>query len=624
MNVLDKQLIDLIKNNIINMNEYKNLMNLDLLNIRENIDLINRICINQDIKKLILDVYKNMIKEKDGKIMFKNKILINRILNQSLIEFTLNQKSGIDFLIRFLTNKVEKICGLFGYAGTGKTTIIIELIYILLKNKYIKSVIFTAPTNKALNVMKTKFAFYINKLLQETQNFDENEKINFEQNLEKLRKKNIIVEFATIHRLMKYKTEFNMDGEMMFIKDKDSLLENFDLVIIDECSMVSINLIYEMLLEIEKINKKIIFLGDPAQLPPVNEKISSIFMNDKNIIQYESLKKYIMNPSIDSYNIFCKNILNMDIFVLKEIIRTKNISIINACNLIRDWIIDKDDFLNISQFIDDNFTIYPFDKTVKVLTDWYKQFEESIKINSDSIIITWTNDETNKYNDHCRKILFKKSNLDKFVIGDILILNEFYNINSNKFNTSEKIIVKNIENIEYKIENLNDKINKTIRVLNNHKSIEGRYKKFIDSINILFNNIIFKLYKLKILKLDDNKEYDIMVLFDEEKEKHKNVLTNIMEEIKTFRNSLLDITQLISLDNLMIQPLWREFYSKFIDPFASVSYGYAITCHKAQGSNYKNVFVDFSDISKNKNDDEMKRCMYTAMSRTIDKLHILI
>jgi hypothetical protein len=268
--------------------------------------------------------------------------------------------------------------------------------------------------------------------------------------------------------------------------------------------------------------------------------------------------------------------------------------------------------------------MYPFDKTVKVLTDWYKEFEELIKTDSDSIIITWTNDETNKYNEHCRKILFKKSNLDKFVIGDILILNEFYNINSNKFNTSEKIIVKNIENIEYKIENLSDKINKSVRVLNNHKSIEGRYKKFIDSVNILFNNIVFKLHKLKILKLDDNKEYDILVLFDEEKEKHKNVLTNIIEEIKTFRNSLLDITQLISLDNLLIQPLWKEFYAKFIDPFSSVSYGYAITCHKSQGSNYKNVFVDFSDISKNKNDDEMKRCMYTAMSRTINKLYILI
>ena len=624
MNVLDKQLIDLIKNNSISMNEYKNLMNLDLLNIKDNIDLVNRICINQNIKNIILEVYKNLVKQKENKILFKNKIIFNRILNQSLIEFTLNQKSGIDFLLRFLTNKTEKICGLFGYAGTGKTTTIVEMVYILLKNKYIKSVIFTAPTNKALNVMKTKFAYYINKLLYLGEDDKQDDKQNFEQSLEKLRKKNIIVEFATIHRLMKYKTEFNMDGEMMFIKDKDNLLENYDLVIIDECSMVSINLIYEMLVEIEKINKKIIFLGDPAQLPPVNERISSIFMNEKNIIQYESLKKYIQNPSIEFYNIFCKNILNMDIFVLKEIIRTKNPSIINACNLIRDWIIDKDDFINISQFADNNFIMYPFDKTVKVLTDWYKQFEESIKTDSDSIIITWTNDETNKYNEHCRKILFKKSNLDKFVIGDILILNEFYNINSNKFNTSEKIIVKNIENIEYKIENLCDKINKTIRVLNNHKSIEGRYKKFIDSVNLLFNTIIFKLHKLKILKLDDNKEYDILILFDEEKEKHKNVLTNIMEEIKTFRNSLLDITQLISLDNLLIQPLWREFYCKFIDPFASVSYGYAITCHKAQGSNYKNVFVDFSDISKNKNDDEMKRCMYTAMSRTINKLYILV
>jgi ATP-dependent exoDNAse (exonuclease V) alpha subunit len=61
-----------------------------------------------------------------------------------------------------------------------------------------------------------------------------------------------------------------------------------------------------------------------------------------------------------------------------------------------------------------------------------------------------------------------------------------------------------------------------------------------------------------------------------------------------------------------------------MNPFASVSYGYAITCHKAQGSNYKNVFVDFSDIVKNRNEEEMKRCTYTAVSRTIDNLYILI
>ena len=70
------------------------------------------------------------------------------------------------------------------------------MVYILLKNKYIKSVIFTAPTNKALNVMKTKFAYYINKLLYLGEDDKQDDKQNFEQSLEKLRKKNIIVEFS--------------------------------------------------------------------------------------------------------------------------------------------------------------------------------------------------------------------------------------------------------------------------------------------------------------------------------------------------------------------------------------------------------------------------------------------
>jgi len=98
----------------------------------------------------------------------------------------------------------------------------------------------------------------------------------------------------------------------------------------------------------------------------------------------------------------------------------------------------------------------------------------------------------------------------------------------------------------------------------------------------------------------------------------------MIEEIKKFRNELYETYQLMSIDTNIIKPLYNEFHSKFINRFASVSYGYAITCHKAQGSNYKNVFVDFTDIAKNNNFEEMKRCMYTAVSRTIDNLFILI
>jgi hypothetical protein len=195
--------------------------------------------------------------------------------------------------------------------------------------------------------------------------------------------------------------------------------------------------------------------------------------------------------------------------------------------------------------------------------------------------------------------------------------------NKVKFNTSEKIIVKNIQEINYDIEKLTHKINGNIKTFQNHRSIETKYKKFVDQINSV--NIKFKCYKMKVIKIDElDNEYEIIVLKHEEIQIHKNLIINTIEEIKKFRNELYSQYKLMSIDTLLIQPLYNDFYSKFMNPFASISYGYAITCHKAQGSNYKNVFVDFSDIVKNRNEEEMKRCTYTAVSRTIDNLYILI
>lgn len=619
MSELNKCLVTYVRDNRITMNDYINLIDLDLLNINKYIDIINTF--DDNIKKILFDTFKTLLKYKDNRIIFKNKIIFDRLITNSSIEFTKNQKEAITDLLHFLSKSNDKIYGLFGYAGTGKTTIIVEFIKNLLTQKYIKSVIFTAPTNKALNVIKNKFASAIKEIFKFL-DLEFDEKNSFETNLEKLKKYKINIDFATIHRLMKYKTEFNIDGEMIFIRDKDNLLDNYDIVIIDECSMVSINLIFDIISEINKFKTKIILLGDPAQLPPVNERFSSVFMNKHNILTIENIKRYIININKENYELFCNIIINMNIFVLKEVIRTKNNSIINACNLVRDWIFCINDFYNINNYCDDNFKIFPFDKIIKTNTEWYKTFESTIKIESDTIIITWTNDETNKYNEYCRKLLFNKSVLDKYVVGDILILNEFYNINSFKMNTSEKIIVNQIEIIDYEIEKLSDKLNKSVRILKNYRIIEKKYKNFIETINNL--QLVIKCYKLKVLKIDDNTFYDINVIIDDEKEKHKNIITNLIEEIKKFRQTIIETTQLSSIDSLLIQPLWKEFYSTYIDPFASVSYGYAITCHKAQGSNYKNVFVDFADISKNRNEDEMKRCMYTAMSRTIDKLYILI
>ena len=373
-------------------------------------------------------------------------------------------------------------------------------------------------------------------------------------------------------------------------------------------------------------------------------------MNDNSKISYQTMLKYIPNLNMIDYDYFCNKIINMNKFTLNEIIRTKNNSIIKSCNTIRDWIYNKTDFINIQEHEDEpHIILYPNDKTRKFKTLWYKEFENKIRDNKDTIIISWTNEETNMYNNYYRKSFFndkitndnklsdsklsdsklsdsKISDIEHFICGDILILNEFYNINCTKFNTSEKIEILEINKINYEIGKLESKINKAVRILKNSKSIESRFRAFIDDINK--NTIILPIYKLKVKKIDeDDKTYEINVLRDNDntiREYHKNLILNISDMIRNFRNNIIDTTNYDSLEYNLIQPLWKDFNNKYIDPFATVTYGYAITCHKAQGSNYKNVFVDFSDIIKNKNEEEMKRCMYTAMTRTIDTLHILI
>ena len=57
-----------------------------------------------------------------------------------------------------------------------------------------------------------------------------------------------------------------------------------------------------------------------------------------------------------------------------------------------------------------------------------------------------------------------------------------------------------------------------------------------------------------------------------------------------------------------------------------LDYGFAITSHRAQGSTYKNVFVDINDMVYDKyghpytNRDEMLRRLYVACSRASNQL----
>ncbi|HNK39692.1 MAG TPA: ATP-binding domain-containing protein, partial [Flavobacteriales bacterium] len=62
------------------------------------------------------------------------------------------------------------------------------------------------------------------------------------------------------------------------------------------------------------------------------------------------------------------------------------------------------------------------------------------------------------------------------------------------------------------------------------------------------------------------------------------------------------------------------------DPYANalqVKYAYAVTCHKAQGGQWKSVFVDQGYVTEEMIDREYVRWLYTAVTRASEKLYLL-
>jgi ATP-dependent exoDNAse (exonuclease V) alpha subunit len=83
--------------------------------------------------------------------------------------------------------------------------------------------------------------------------------------------------------------------------------------------------------------------------------------------------------------------------------------------------------------------------------------------------------------------------------------------------------------------------------------------------------------------------------------------------------------EFIDIWEKILGQLWEFYYYFLIDQFAQISYGYAITTHRSQGSTYKNVFVDLNDIIKNNiYKKEGFQCLYTAVTRASENLDILI
>jgi len=147
-----------------------------------------------------------------------------------------------------------------GGPGTGKTTVVLYILWNLLNQnsdllKY--DIYLAAPSGKAADRMRESLAGNLKNLadrpdVKQCEKYQEiKEKIN---NLES----------STIHRLLKFSR-----GKSDFSYNKENQFSPKSIFVIDEASMIDINL-FASLLQAIPVGARIFILGDPYQLPSVD------------------------------------------------------------------------------------------------------------------------------------------------------------------------------------------------------------------------------------------------------------------------------------------------------------------------------------------------------------------
>jgi exodeoxyribonuclease-5 len=183
------------------------------------------------------------------------------------LNLTAHQQEAADKVKRWYTDKDthfdNPIFRLFGYAGTGKTTITAKIIE-QLKLTMGDEVLFGAYTGKAAMVMRKNQlpASTIHALIYKViePDVDECKKV-----LERLNNPNI-----NDFERGRFRQEYNDISKPRFqLRDiNDGALKNAKLLVFDECSMVD----KDMLLDLLTFDIPMLVLGDPGQLPPIEGK----------------------------------------------------------------------------------------------------------------------------------------------------------------------------------------------------------------------------------------------------------------------------------------------------------------------------------------------------------------
>ena len=474
-------------------------------------------------------------------------------------QLTPSQEKAVEALQRFLDDPNGQCFVLKGYAGTGKTFLIGGLV------GYLQSVHrrpqMMAPTGRAAHVLRDRHR----------------------------------VEASTIHRhiyslssLKEYR-EVDENGDVtykFYFELKNNDIEHDTVFIVDEASMISdvyseaeflhfgsgrllSDLFHYINFDANDYRKKVILVGDDAQLPPVGMKSS---------------------PALDVAYLREKRLVRATSCTLTDVVRQEESSTIleNATRLrelLRENRFTSFDFAADGELVRE----LPPD----ALVDAFVQEREGSLV-PNSVIIAHKNATTRTYNDAVRSRLFP--GIASLTAGDqIIVVANNYRYERPILNGQMGLVMEAAAETEVRTVPLNIGVDES-----------GKRK-----------NITVKLeFREVTLRFSDDRggPFDVSCRISE------NCLQNADANVSSEYSKALYVD--FRNRNPHLKPSQPEFKEVLkADPYFNavmLKFGYAITCHKAQGGEWPIVFVDFSGM--NKLNSESIRWSYTALTRAKEQV----
>jgi exodeoxyribonuclease-5 len=448
-------------------------------------------------------------------------------------EPTAGQEVAMLKMTEFLYKKEPKqLFILKGYAGTGKTTLISALVRVFENLK--KRTVLLAPTGRAAKV----FASYSG------------------------------VKAYTIHKHI-----YKITHKQGFVKITRKVNEaTHTLYIVDEASMISCEkssgdmfssreLLTDLMEYVfEKENNKLLFIGDNAQLPPVQSDESPALNID------------FLTSNFDVRINTCQ---------LTDVVRQANDSgILYNATLLRTILSKKKyklPFFSLSGF-DDIKQIGSFELEDELNSLYAYYAPEEI------VIVTRSNKRAYIFNNEIRNRIFYREN--KLTTGDFLmaVKNNYYWIDE----LSEVGFIANGDLMEVM------SITKTKEIYDfNFMDIRARLCDYPNYPNVDFKIILESL------------EAEGASMTSEQTNQLYHAVAGDYEEVPNKRVRFLKIKN-----------------NPFLNA-VQVKYSYSLTCHKTQGGQWKVVLIDLGYFTEDKIDKEFLRWLYTAITRATEKVYLV-